>query len=118
MDNKRNRKDSKYESNKNTPHTLYNEFYMQLYSLLFEFNIKYEKIKKRTTQFNIYNKYKLLKNEINLHIPIMYKYIDLPLRKNILFKDSLIEMENIVPFIHKLKEFIFIIDELLNIKLI
>ena len=87
---------------------------MQLYSLLFEFNIKYEKLEKRKQEFNIYNKYKILQNEITLHIPIIYKYINYPLRDNISYKESLIEMENIVSFIHKLKKFIFIIDDLLK----
>jgi len=113
MDKKRNR-NCTYEIKKNKPHLLYNEFYMQLYSLLFEFNIKYEKLEKRKQEFNIYNKYKILENEINLHIPIIYKCINYPLRNNISYKDSLIEMENIVLFIHKLKRFIFIIDDLIN----
>ena len=116
MDKKRSREDYKYEFRKNRPHELYNEFYMQLYSLLFEFNIKYEKLEKRKKEFNIYNKYKILENEKSLHIPIIYKCINYPLRDNISYKDSLIEMENIVPFIHKLKRFIFIIDDLINNK--
>tara|TARA_Y100000389_G_C17348110_1_gene456937 strand:+ start:640 stop:972 length:333 start_codon:yes stop_codon:yes gene_type:complete len=109
-----NKKKLKYITKNHSYHPLYNEFYMKLYTIIFEFNIKYEKLKKRKNEFNIYNNYTKLENNINIYYPIIYKCINLPMRKNILYKDSIIEMQNIVNFINKLQSYIFNIDILLN----
>jgi len=112
MNNKRTIEDF-YKFKKNRAHSLYNEFYMKLYTTLFKFNITYDILKKKKHIYNVSNKYNVLENKINFHYPIIYNCINLPFRKNISYKDSLIEMENIVSFINILQNLIFEINKLL-----